>query len=160
MKFQVLVKFQKVLFINVLLKSEIKPVDQKKKNVTWHFSKHKCCPPSSHQPLLPPWGEFRWRQTWYGPLELRCISKEYFQWATLLHLSINRKALKFEMSVVFFLYVWLVIFWHSTTCCCGCFSARTAMYPGSSLISLEQFPKDLWKAGSQAIVFSHASNKT
>lgn len=30
-KFQVLVKFQKVLFINVLLKSEIKPVDQKKK---------------------------------------------------------------------------------------------------------------------------------
>ena len=56
-KFQVLVKFQKVLFINVLLKSEIKPVDQKKKmlpgilvntNVAHHQAISHCCHPEGN----------------------------------------------------------------------------------------------------------------
>ena len=57
-KFQVLVKFQKILFINLLLKPEIKPVDQKKKklpgilvntNVAHHQAIRHCCHPERIQ---------------------------------------------------------------------------------------------------------------
>ena len=53
------------------------------------------CPPSSHQPLQPPptvhpeeTQDGKTQDS--GPRELRCISKEWFQWA---HLPIHRKAL-------------------------------------------------------------------
>ena len=53
-KFQVLVRFKKILFINLLLKPEIKsvPIPTKKlPAILVNTSKH--CPLSSHQPLSP-----------------------------------------------------------------------------------------------------------
>ena len=54
-KFQVLVRFKKILFIILLLKPEIKSVPTPTKKlpaILVNTNKH--CPPSSHQPLSPP----------------------------------------------------------------------------------------------------------
>ena len=119
-----------------------------KKNVIYHISKQRMLHPSATTatPNGAHRGDLGWRKADTGPRELRCISKEWFQWAQTLPLQIHRKVLN---SLTY--YIWfslinsnLLMFQLPGLCC------KTPIYPGPSLTPLEQSLRTIWEVVPQA----------
>ena len=94
-----------------------------------------CCQatPTAAAPRGGPWGDSGWERAGHGPRQLRCLSREWFQWAQTLASSILRKALNLLTWDVWVFLV--VIFWSSNYLV---LVAQPPMHPGSALTSSEQ----------------------
>ena len=106
----------------------------------------------SPQPLQPPprvqpEGTQNGKEQDTGLRELRCISKEWFQWAQILHLPIHRKALHSLTWDVWFSLInsHLLVFWPPGLCYKN--SYVSWLHPA---FHLQSHLPVIWDAGSQA----------
>ena len=125
------------------------------KNVAFHISKQRMLWLGSHKPLqLPELNpqEIQGREEQNtSPRQLRCVSKEWFQWARLLHLPMHRKALINSLTWCLFFssIIRNLLMCNYLVCFC-----RTHIYPGSIFISLQQSFRAIWEPVSWASVLS------
>ena len=77
-----------------------------------------------------------------GPRYLRCVSKEWFQWAQpLVSFDFTKKSTKFiNLRWMVLINSNLLMFRLPDLCC------KTPKYPGPSIISSEQFLRAIWEA--------------
>lgn len=113
------------------------------KNVAFHISKQRMLLPGSHKALrLPELNpqEIQGREEHStDSRQLRCMSKEWFRWARLLHLPMHRKALINSLTWCFFFLQLSEIFWCATTW----FISAELIYTLAPSLSLCSSPSEL-----------------
>ena len=134
-------------------------------NVACHFSKVLLSYVAAIKPsaaVAPPhgvpWGEFRMENTRTLTLDNEdAYQKGNFTKFRLLHLPIQRKALKSLAWEVWF-FLWLVVISRCSTTCLLLFQQKLATFPPCLL--LKSSSSALWEVASQAIVLSKVLKQT